>query len=386
MKPLPLLILFANFKGNLGDFAIFQAMLESLDRRYPGHEKHVFSLGHKEVDEHRLACFLAAPHPPFIFKGKSPYRRVRGIPRRFRRSGLAKWWAGRMIDRLAREFGRLEPLSKTCGYEAVFLAGGEQWGGFSTGINQFAILEAVSRVNREVFIYPFSVKKDLLAGYFRERLEGLFARIVGARVVRDGGSGETLRVICPGVVVGADCVFSLAPREPISASLPLAETTVVLAVTEAENSSRHELEATICSLTAAGMRVRLLTTCECEDGAHLAELSRNLGIDFIAPATWQEVVEEFKAASVVVTNRLHCMVFSFFAGVPVVPLRNREKVAGICRDAGLTSWVDRIVEFTPEKAVECSAVGAATLAEMAAYREQVRKLAMGPWPVTPASD
>ena len=384
MKPLPLLILFANFKGNLGDFAIFHAMLETLENRYPGREKHVFSLGHKEVDATRLASFIAEPHPPFILVGRSPYRRVKGIPQWFKHAGLDKWLAGKWIDRLSREFTKSEPISSAGDYEAIFLAGGEQWGGYSTGINQFAILDAVSRVNRNVFIFPFSVRKKLLDSYSHDRLESLFKRIAGDRVVRDGGSGETLRSVCPAVLDGADCVFSLASRE--IAGPPPTEALVILAVTQAENSSRDELVTAIHRLTAGGIRVRLLTTCECEDGPVLSELSRTLGIDFVAPATWQETVEEFRSASLVVTNRLHCMVFSFFAGVPVVPLRNREKVTGICTDAGLTRWVDSIGALTPELALACIADREWTLEKMRAYREKVSQLPMGPWEFTPASE
>ena len=111
MTPLPVLILFANLKGNLGDFAILHAMLVDLEKRYPGSEKHVFSHGHQAIDDARMEAFLRQPHPPFVYKGKTPYWRTPRILSVIKRIGLEKWLAGKLIDRLSCEFKRRYPIS-----------------------------------------------------------------------------------------------------------------------------------------------------------------------------------------------------------------------------------------------------------------------------------
>jgi polysaccharide pyruvyl transferase WcaK-like protein len=154
---------------------------------------------------------------------------------------------------------------------------------------------------------------------------------------------------------------------------------VILAVTRSTGSSRDEMLTTIRALRQEGIHIRLLTTCVSEDGESLSRLATELGVDFIAPATWQGVVDEFKSSSLVVTNRLHCVIFAFFANVPVVPLRNREKVAGLSRDAGFSRSIGSISELTPEKALECIGNAATIHGEMRRYLAKVRTLLTAPW-------
>jgi hypothetical protein len=373
MNNSPVLILFANLKGNVGDFAILHAMLVEVEKRYPGSARHVYSHGHKEVDEMRMMAFLTQPHPAFIYQGATKYIRTPKGLGIIKRLGYGKWLAGKLIDRLSARFRKLEPFRTAGNYQAVFLAGGEQWGGFSTGINMFAILDAVSCFNPNIFIFQFSVKRNLLDTYSIQRLTSSFSKIAGNLVVRDSTSGDTMRHISARVIDGADCVFSLAGQVDRSPAPGLGnETIVTLAVTEAEASRPAEFAATIRGLTGAGVTVRLLSTCEQEDGPTMSELSRTLGVEFICPATWQDVVAEFKRSSVVVTNRLHCMIFTFFADVPVVPLVDREKVLGVCRDAGLRHSIRNIGELTPERVGKIIADSGSIRSTMSNYLEKVR--------------
>jgi hypothetical protein len=62
-------IVYANLKGNLGDFAILDAMIRQLARRYPGRVIEVFSQGRLPVDDDRFRVFRERVGSPFTYKG-----------------------------------------------------------------------------------------------------------------------------------------------------------------------------------------------------------------------------------------------------------------------------------------------------------------------------
>lgn len=377
MSDRPVLILFANLKGNLGDLAILYAMLVFLEKQFPGAPRHVFSHGHKAVDEIRMKRFLEQAHPAFDYKGLAPYHKIRRRWSFLRYLGLHEWFKGYLIDRLSARFARMEPFRSMGGYQAIFLAGGEQWGGFSAGINMFATVDAVYHFNSSIFIFPFSVRKHVLEGYSLERLQSCFGKISGNVVVRDRLSGQSMREITLRTVDGVDCVFSLADCVSAASSSGVGrdEVIVTIAVTEEKDGSKTEdMIDAIKRLKDKGIVVRLLTTCEEEDGASLGELSVKLGVESINPATWQEVVAEFRKSTLVVTNRLHCMIFTFFADVPVIPLINREKVHGVCGDAGLDCHIRHLNELTAEKVSEYKNRSAEIRGTMRRYLEATGKI------------
>lgn len=152
----------------------------------------------------------------------------------------------------------------------------------------------------------------------------------------------------------------------------------MLAVTTGKGSRIPDLLAAIRALQAGGFRVRLLTTCEREDGEDLRRLGNELGVEALAPATWQETVSEFKSSALVVTNRLHCMIFTLFADVPLVPLLNREKVVGIHHDAELPYAVNHAAELTPAKVKQCLGDAPRIRGKMAAYLAKVLQGEMAP--------
>jgi polysaccharide pyruvyl transferase WcaK-like protein len=297
----------------------------------------------------------------------------------FKRIGLGQWLSRRLTDRLTVEYAAKFPASEAGDYEAVFFAGGEQWSGYSNGITMLSVLLAVSKSNKNLSIFPFSVKKKLLEFHSLPLLQSCFSRFVGKLVVRDSHSGEIVRRFAPAVVNGADCVFSLADEAlPLPPAPGRNADAVMLAVTTGNGSRLPDLTATIRALQGAGFRVRLLTTCEREDGEDLRRLGRELGVEALAPATWQETVSEFKSSAMVVTNRLHCMIFTLFADVPLVPLLNREKVVGIHHDAELPHALRHSAELTPAKVRECLGDAGLIRAKMSVYLEKVLRSELSP--------
>ena len=375
----PVLILFANLKGNLGDFAILHAMLVEAEMRFPGHEIQVLSHGKHSVDAARFKSFLSHAHPPFTDLGKGPYRTFSRTLSVFKRIGLEKWLRGRLVERLSHEIASQPPLAKAGEYAAILFAGGEQWSGFENGISMFATLRAVSRQNRNVFVFPFSVKGKLLDSYPAADLRRDFGGFAGNVIVRDSHSAEIMKSIRPSVLLGADCVFSLTD---IVADLPAArpedDKCIMLAITTGNGARYQDVVTAAKALLAAGHKVRLLTTCDREDGEEIRRLGELLGIEHLAPPNWQEVVSEFRSSSLVITNRLHCMIFTFFAAVPLLPLVNREKIIGITRDASLPHSLKDVRMLTSEIVDECLNDKRNILDKMRTYLEAVRKLKPGP--------
>lgn len=379
MSAKPVLILFPNLKGNLGDFAILHAMLVEADQWFPGHEIHVLSHGKHSVDTVRFNSFLAQPHPEFKDLGKAPYCTFSRMLSFFKRIGLEKWLRGRLVERMSQEIVSTPPLSQAGQYAAIFFAGGEQWSGFENGVSMFATLRAVSRQNRNVFVFPFSVKGKLLESYPADDLSRDFGGFAGNVIVRDSHSAEIMSRIRSSAILGADCVFSLADiAMRLPAARPETDKCIMLAITTGDGARYQDVETATKALLAAGHRVRLLTTCAREDGEEIRRLGQSLGIEHLAPANWQEVVSEFRSSSLVVTNRLHCMIFSFFAGVPLLPLVNREKIIGISRDAELPHTLSDVRHLTQEIVSTCQKDRETILAKMSGYLTRVKSAKTSP--------
>lgn len=379
MNRAPLLILFANLKGNVGDFAILHAMLLDLERHYPGHPVHVCSHGQHEVDHGRLKALKETNPPPFEFIGQLPHGRMPRALSILKRIGLSRWLGDRLMSSWAEKFKSIAPVSKAAEYEAMFIEGGDQWSGFSNGTTMFAVMCAMADRNPNMFMYPYSVKSRLLDTYSKERLVSCFAKFAGRLVVRDSNSGDVMRQLRSDVVSGADCAFLL---DEVASRLPPAENPednlITLAVTSGKGAKVQDIQACALALKQQGYKVRLLTTCEREDAVDLIPISKEIGVEYLAPLAWQDIVMEFKRSALVVTNRLHCMIFTFFADVPLLPLLNRDKVVGVHRDAKLTHAIRDIVELTPAKAAECLRDREKTVAEIRAYRKAATRNIVSP--------
>lgn len=376
----PLLILFANLKGNVGDFAIFHAMLEDVSRHYPGRPIHVATHGKHVIDEKRFHAWRATNPPEFEVIGKLPALRMPGHMGIFKRIGMNRWLGDRLLTQWTKTFAETPPVSKSGDYEALFIVGGE-WSGFSNTTTMFAAIRAAARHNRNVFIYPFSVKKLLLSSQSQTALGAVFSHLAGRIIVRDSHSGDTMRHFRKDTVSSVDSVFLLGE---VAAKLPPAENPdeklITLAVTIGKGAKMTDLQQAIVSLQNKGYIVRLLTTCEREDAVEMVPLSQATGAEFVAPLSWQDVVMEFKRSALVVTNRLHCMIFTFFADVPLLPLLNREKVVGVRQDAKLTHAIQDVTELTAEKIAGCLQDRQRTLDEIRSYRQSA--IAAHPSPLT----
>lgn len=336
----PVAILFANLKGNIGDFAILHSMLQDINAGFPGHPVHVYRHGFHPVDEERTnALAAAAPHfhvAGATFTEQRPPGRATA-----RLAHLLGLWPALQGHRISALANRAAPLAESFGqYEAVFLAGGAQWTGSNAGVSMFATLRAVHTCNQRIFGYPFSVYPSVRK---MNRLLGLredLSRIRTPLIARDSASKAILGQLGVRAVLGADCVYSLQGLakliEPVAGRHP---SRVILAFT---GQTSDDLESAVRTLCVGADTVALLTTCEAEDGAIMREVAAKCGVPFLAPLSWQETVAEMKASALVVTNRLHGLIFGSFTETPLLPLTDRRKTRAFADDARVPLRVESL--------------------------------------------
>lgn len=370
-------ILFANLKGNLGDFAILQSMLADIQARDPGASIDVYSQPFVAVDEARTKAFFAAA-PACKYQGTTVKALATTGPRRIRllrALGLLRAYEERRIVRHAAEL-KAAMAAQLSGYHTVFIAGGAQWTGVDAGVSMFADLRAVTDLGVKVQTYPFSVSSSLFKLNTKARLAQDFKRIAPPRIARDSQTHRMLEEIGVPMVLGADCVFALGPP-PGSVAKQGGQSGRLLFITTKQ--SRTQLEPALQAALREGFKPVLLTTCADEDAAVQAPLAKALGISFLAPLTWQEAVAEIEASELVVTNRLHGLILSSFAPKPVIPLTDRPKVKAVTRDAALPVSIDSLDRLTAETLTRARADAKDMVTALGRYRAAALQTTWSPF-------
>lgn len=378
----PVAVLFANLKGNIGDFAILHAMLLDLSRRFPGRPLHVFPHGYFNIDEQRLAAFKASTDIDFEISGFTYHRRVtpRLVTTAVRSLGMWPLAQSHFVRSLAEQSAGDAARFKD--YEAVVLAGGEHWSGTKNGISMFGTLEAAHRSNNRIFTFPFSVHPRI--GHFNSRaaLQRSFASIRHPLVVRDSLSQAVLQNLGIASVLGADCVHTLHElAQRIEPAGDREKSRILLAITAGRKTLGDELRTAVIMLQATGRQVSLLTTCATEDNRAYQAVAAEFKLDYLTPLTWQEAIAEMKASGLVITNRLHGLILSSLAHTPVLPLTNRKKAEAFVKDAGIPYSAKTPIELTRTLLGDCLADTATILQRTREYRENALKAIHSPFVV-----
>jgi polysaccharide pyruvyl transferase WcaK-like protein len=367
-------IVFANLKGNVGDFAILDAMVRQLACRYPGRVIEVFSQGRLPVDNDRFRVFRERVGSPFIYKGPlaniaTPSRTGR-LRRVLRRVGWEPRIQGRQVRWAAGELEAVVADSGLCRHEAVFFAGGALWSGGEIAVNMFGLLQALVRQGVEVFTFPFSVHRSVLKMNRAADLRRYFSQFTGPILVRDGRSRATLRHAGVGSTLMPDAVFSLPP---LSRPKPPERTRprVGIAVTGCRGL-QSTIACVLTSLRAGGVDPVLVTTCVPEDGEAFETLAASLDLPLLQPLGWEDAVRDLQSLDLVVASRLHGLIFAFLGGTPAIPLVDREKVAGVAEDAGLRRRVEHLQQITPAAVRGWVREADEIVADMMRYRSATR--------------
>ncbi len=337
-----ILILCANVKGNVGDLAILDAMIRGLSQRYPGRQVKFFYHGDKYPDTKRFPAFLESLPETAEDLGPAPYYR-RSLPARWaaklgKEGAFAQKMHNRSIEQtVERMQGARDFCNALSGSEAVYFAGGAQWGRGNLNLNMLAQLHLAQRLCGKVYAFPFSVSDGVLACNgpvaFKEHFDSLTRPVI----VRDLISLQRLQFAQVDVTQVCDCVFSLADvvaqldlsREPDQSRV------VYLSITPSGAGSDDQYIQTIELLRGASYEPVLFSSCVREDQPLLDRICARVDVPVRAPVTWREAVEKLSSARFVITNRLHCLIFSALSGTAVVPLANRSKAEAYVRDAQL---------------------------------------------------
>ncbi|MBO3762478.1 polysaccharide pyruvyl transferase family protein [Ciceribacter sp. L1K22] len=353
----PIAVIFANMKGNLGDFAILHAMLLGLGNKNPGTSIHVYSHPMRRDDAKRMEAFRLAA-PTYEYCGPSYGSKPGKLTMMALKLGVLPGGLAAVIRASAEKWTKdFRSFSK---YSAVYVAGGEQWNGRGLGALMFASLKALRGLGVPVYCFPFSIKPKLSKLYSPQQIKELFSLLSEPLVVRDVTSADFLAKFGVASAVGADSVFAL---ETEVSKIPPAEgrdaSRVLLAVT----GNYANIAAAASTLKSAGYKVEAITTCEIEDKENLERLRRELGVGYWAPSTWQGFVSEVKASQLVVTNRLHGVILSVLSGSLLYPVTDRNKVASFVKDARIKHY-----------AVSLSALGETQIADALIARQDTLRL------------
>jgi len=326
----PVAILFANLKGNVGDFAILHAMLLDISAHYPDCPIHVFTHPLVAVDELRFAEFRRQV-PSFDIAGRVFYE-PSALYERFN-VGIIKTWPWFQSYTTRVSGGRAGPWAERfANYAAIFFIGGGLWHGRELGQCMFGTLLALHDRNTNIFAYPFSVNTKISQRYHSSEIRRYFSLLRAPIVVRDTMSRSVLESIGVPCRQGRDSAFML--RDLVAQIGPRADrdrSRVLFAV----KGHAKDLEPQLAELVSTGRNLELITSCAVEDEAVCRELAGRLGVPFQLPLSWQELAAELRASSLIVSNRLHCLIFGTLVDTPILPVTNRQKSEAYARDAGL---------------------------------------------------
>lgn len=370
----PIAILFANLKGNLGDFAILQAILEDVSRRLPGHPIHVFHHPFTAVNDRDLSVFRETA-PEFELAGPAYSIRFPFYIKWLTRFRIWKYVQAWYIRALEREVG--PDAVKFKHYEAVIVAGGDQWGGSNPGASMFGAVMAVSHINRQIYAYPFSVPAQTFVANAPQALQEYFSAIRAPIIARDRITLNKLLACGVDATFGNDCVFGLARIAEEIAPMPNRDSSRVLLVVTGK-SNRNRLQTIASRLLAAGTPVEFLTTSPPEDAESFQELAQLIGVPVRTPVSWREAVSELKASNLIVTNRLHAMIFSCFGNTAILPISDRAKAGALAKDIGLIDVAGSIEEITPDRVAKAIANRDTTIKIMQAYLAQSQNEMLAP--------
>lgn len=372
----------ANLKGNLGDFALLHATIADLRSAFPNHVLDVYAHGFLPVDEIRLAAFGTSSRLGFTLAGKTfaagnGPKVLANLAKSIRlwpaiQAGIIKSLANRKYDE----------ASRFSNYEAVFIVGGAHWSGMRVGISMFGTLEAIRRHNTVIQAYPFSIEAKVGSYNSRRSLRRYFSRLKAPLIVRDSISQSVLDRLGVPSTLGADSVFML---EKEARQLPANDANPRRIIVAATGRGIADIGPLVTHARQNGREIHLMTTCCTEDESAMRKVAAQFGIPYLAPLTWQDAIAEIKACSLLVTNRLHGLIFGCLSAAAVLPVTDRQKSLAFSSDSGIPFATSSIGSMTPGLIDDCLAKRSQIIAKLRCYASSMQQRAMSPLAVVETS-
>jgi polysaccharide pyruvyl transferase WcaK-like protein len=365
-------ILFANLKGNLGDMAILEANLIYVSEAYPGHRIDVWTSGFLSIDQARLQSFIEAGAPAFHLRGVTSDHPLRRWRKHIRSSGLERTLQPILIACAQRQFAsRAKKFSQ---YAGISVVGGDQFDAAASAA-MFGTLKAIAKVNPRILNFPISVNPRTQRINSPSLLRQCFAPVSGPLLVRDEVTLRFLQGLGIDCIFGGDSVLSMLDR---IRRVPQSDRPagIVVAVTKTAPDDPSHLARLLASLASLTLPVTTLTTTPSADAAFLDQ--RRSGIAYSAPGTWQEAVAELRSATLVVSNRFHCILLAAAVGTPVLAVCNRAKIVSIRNEAALPFWAESLEDTTASLVQDALEGAAIQRAALTAFLEAAQARATSP--------
>ncbi|MGJ8653983.1 MAG: polysaccharide pyruvyl transferase family protein [Opitutaceae bacterium] len=344
-------ILCSNLKGNLGDFAIAEAIALAAQRYLGECRIQLYYHANKAVDQTRLQVLLDESDAKFDLIQPAPYFRRPRLLRIFCRLGLSNRayskWHNLAVARVAKKYRKCDSFYTAVSQsDLVLFAGGAQWGRGDLNLNMFAQLHAIAGTNCPVRAFPFSLSNATVKCNGAAGLNALFQPLSQPIFVRDGISHSCLQKAAVEAELVSDCVFSLSAyfdsKWDSESSDSGQSAKVFISLTQSGDVDAPSVVALVQSLKSASLEPALFSTCEVEDRPFYEQIQRLTDVKVIYPLSWKQAVKELSCCRFVITNRLHCTIFSALSGTPVVPVTNRSKSKAYVKDADLPCSLDEV--------------------------------------------
>jgi len=354
MKPY-ILILCANLKGNIGDYAILEAMGVNLAHQYNDHKIKYLYHGHKGIDPRRIEPFNNELIQPLENAGSPPFYRRPKWFRFLQKLPISKVVIqnlhSKLIDRTAARMLKNSEFSQLLsGASAVYFAGGAQWGRGDLHLNMFAQLTAAMSLGCHTYAYPFSLTEQTVNCVGQAKFTRMIQQLESPMPVRDALSFKILDSLGVEALPTCDIVWSMAKHIKVSPKVkPEDSKKVCLCVTRSGGGKAQEVVQVIRHIQANGFEPIVLSTCEIEDADMIKEIEQLSDIKCITPDSWKQAIDILAEARFVITNRLHCIIFSSLAGTAVIPISNRAKTKAFVRDANLPCYSTNISDIGPNE-------------------------------------
>jgi polysaccharide pyruvyl transferase WcaK-like protein len=325
-------LLFANFGGNLGDLAILECTIAWLNATFAGCRVLVSPLSDRRSpalqaqlkSRYENVSMLEAFGPSLpqfpSLQRKWPFANERILAPIFLRF---------LINRARRSSLAVAFRSA----DAVLGVGGGHWSGFDKPMNMLALFRVASELCKTVVLLPQSLPEAISPGV--KRLMPAALGNVAAIYLRDPTSLQAARDaqlprtrLLPDTVLLSDPpqLGRERPGHPPTVAICLRWNTARL-----REDGWTDLEKAAQMIRSRGARLLTFTTHASEDASITRRWTSMPGLDHVPVDSIDNVLSVLASADIVISDRLHALIWATVVGTPIVPVLSLPKVRGYAR-------------------------------------------------------
>jgi polysaccharide pyruvyl transferase WcaK-like protein len=319
-------LLFANLGGNIGDLCIIENTIDGLRSRFtdcaltiallPNRQrKDLIEILLKKYENIRIvSAFNKDTSLKYFFAPEkwTPY--------------LVKVWFQLVILR-ARSSALADSFARADG---VFGVGGGHWKGFRTSLNMLALLKVASERCDNVVLLPQSLPRSVPGGIQLVMPDAL--RNITSIYFRDPESlRQAKRIGLRDAVLLPDTVF-LAGSKPVRTVPDKSNPAIAINLrsdTPGLKPDRWDrLTSVLRVMKEKGCVIKAFTTYAQKDKAVLQMFSMSKDVEIVNVNTVEDTLATISSSDVVISDRLHVLIFATIVGTPMIPVSYISKIQG----------------------------------------------------------